>query len=74
MDPDLLRLVAYGLAAVACLQVGWRERSEPPGLRPAGRWPAFLFMTAAVLLVMAAGATGHVDDWLTDIGRRQRPR
>ena len=28
-------------------------------------------MTAAVLLVMAAGATGHVDDWLTDIGRRR---
>jgi len=71
MDPDLLRLVAYGLAAGACLQVGWRERSVPPGLRPAGRWPAFLFMTAAVLLVMAAGATGHVDDWLTDIGRRR---
>jgi hypothetical protein len=71
MDPDLLRLVAYGLAAVACLQVGLRERSEPPGRRPAGRWPAFLFMTAAVLLVMAAGATGHVDDWLTEIGRRR---
>jgi hypothetical protein len=71
MDPDLLRLAAYGLAAVACVQVGWREQSGPPHLRPAGRWPAFLFMTAAVLLVMAAGATGHVDDWLTDIGRRR---
>lgn len=71
MDPDLLRLGAYGLAAVVCLQVGCRERSEPPGLRPPGRWPAFLFMTAAVLLVMAAGATGHVDDWITDIGRRR---
>lgn len=71
LDSNWLRVVAYGLATVACLHVGWRERSVPRSLRRPGLWPAFWFTTAAVLLVLAVGETGQVGDLITEVGRRR---
>ena len=59
------------LAALASTYVGWRERAVPVSERRRGEWPVFMFLTTAVLLVMAVGVSGHVDDWIADIGRQR---
>jgi hypothetical protein len=64
-------VAAYLLAALASTYVGWRERAVPVSERDEGQWPVFMFLTAAVLLVMAVGVSGHVDDWIADIGRQR---
>ena len=68
---DSLRLAAYLLAALATFYVGWRERAVPVSERRDGEWPVFMFLTTAVLLVMAVGVSGHLDDWIADIGRQR---
>jgi hypothetical protein len=70
MDSNWLRVVAYGLAAAACLHAGLRERRRQPDAPSRHIWPTFWFLTASLLGVMALARAADIGELVSDLGRR----
>jgi hypothetical protein len=70
INSNELRVLAYALAALACLAAGWRER-RARSLRELDLWPAFWTLTAIVLGAMALARALDLADALTEVGRRE---
>jgi hypothetical protein len=71
VDSNWLRVVAYGVAAAACLHAGLRERRRrQPDVPSRDIWPTFWFLTAALLAVMALARAADIGELVSDFGRR----
>lgn len=68
LDSNACRVLAYVVASVVCVLLGWRERVQRRDERR-DLWPTFWFLSAALLLVLAVGRVG-LGDLLSDLGRR----
>jgi small basic protein len=67
LDSNGLRVLAYTVAAIACLVAGVREavrKRKQPEL-----WPTFWLVTAAFFLVIAAARETDIADLVTQLGR-----
>jgi hypothetical protein len=71
LDSNWLRVVAYGVAAVACLHAGLREQRRRSILPSRDIWPTFWFITAALLAVMALGRAAEIGELVSEFGRRE---
>jgi hypothetical protein len=70
LDSNWLRVVAYGVAAAACLHAGLRERRRRSSAPSRDIWPTFWFLTAALLGVMALARAADIGELVSDFGRR----
>jgi hypothetical protein len=70
IDSNWLRVFAYGLAAAACVHAGLRERRRRSSAPSRDIWPAFWFLTAALLGVMALARAADIGELVSELGRR----
>jgi hypothetical protein len=70
VDSNWLRVVAYGLAAAAALHAGMREQRRRPHAPSREIWPAFWFLTAGLLAVMALARAADIGELVSEFGRR----
>ena len=68
LDSPALAVVLYVIGASTALLLGVAERRRGGADEPQ-LWPAFWFVTGALLLVMAVARSSNVNDLLTDLGR-----
>jgi hypothetical protein len=70
-DSNWLRVVAYAVAAGACVHAGLLERRRRPTTPARDIWPTFWFMTGGLLAVMALGRAADVGGLVSEFGRRE---
>ena len=70
VDSNWLRVIAYGVAAAAALHAGMREQRRRPHAASREIWPAFWFLTAALLAVMALARAADIGELVSQFGRR----
>jgi hypothetical protein len=71
LDSNWLRVIAYGVAAAACVHAGLRERHRRPIVPSRDFWPTFWSITAALLAVMALGRAAEIGELVSEFGRRE---
>ncbi|MGH9133653.1 MAG: hypothetical protein ACRDZZ_06930 [Ilumatobacteraceae bacterium] len=70
-DSNWLRVLGYGIAAAASLHAGLRERRRQSLAPGRDLWPAFWYLTAALLAVMAVGRAADIGGLVSEFGRRE---
>jgi hypothetical protein len=69
LDSGWLRVLGYGVVAIACVVAGVVEQRRTP--RGPELWPAFWFSTAVVLALMGLARAGDFGDLIAGVGRRE---